>query len=119
MKLVHADEVSPQVVSEEGARDVTVRWLLARPEGAPNFAMRLFDVAPGGCTPQHQHAWEHEVFVLAGTGEVVTADGPVPFQAGDAVLVMPDELHQFRNTSGSVARFICLIPLAPQEGCSG
>jgi len=119
MKLVHADEVSPQVVVEEGAQAVTVRWLLARPEGAPNFAMRLFDVAPGGCTPRHQHDWEHEVFVLTGSGEVVTEHEPVRFRPGDAVLVMPNELHQFRNTGEGTAQFICLIPLAPQEGCSG
>ena len=119
MRLVHAEALPPQAVPEEGASEVTVRFLLARPEGAPNFAMRLFDVAPGGYTPRHQHDWEHEVFVLAGAGEVTTAAGPVSFAAGDALLVAPGELHQFRNTGPGPLRFLCLIPLAPPSDCPG
>jgi quercetin dioxygenase-like cupin family protein len=119
MRLVHAEALPPEAVPEEGAREVTVRWLLARREGAPNFAMRLFEVAPGGYTPRHQHDWEHEVYVLAGGGEVTTAEGPVSFTAGDAILVPPNEIHQFRNTGSGALRFLCLIPLAPPSDCPG
>lgn len=111
MKLVHASEVEPEEVTEEGAAATTVRWLLSRPEGAPNFAMRLFELAPGGRTPLHEHAWEHEVFVLEGQAEVVSKEGPVELQTGTAVLVLPGETHQFRNTGGGAARFLCMIPL--------
>ncbi|MFB3882327.1 MAG: cupin domain-containing protein [Armatimonadota bacterium] len=111
MRVVHSREVAAQPVQEEGARNATVRWLLSRPEGAPNFAMRLFELQPGGSTPLHSHAWEHEVFVLEGAAEVVTSAGPAALAAGDAVLVLPDEQHQFRNTGSSPARFLCMIPL--------
>jgi len=114
MKVVHSSEIEAKPVSEEGARGATVRWLLARPEGAPSFAMRLFELAPGGQTPSHEHAWEHEVFVLDGDLEVVTASGCVALGAGDAVLTMPQERHQFRNTAEAAAHFLCLIPL-PEE----
>ena len=32
--------------------------------------MRQFELAPGGHTPRHTHAHEHEVFVLEGAGVV-------------------------------------------------
>ena len=111
MKVVHSADVSPQPVTEEGARGATVRWLLSRPEGAPNFAMRLFELAPAGCTPLHDHSWEHEVFLLEGRAELVQPSGPTQLAAGDAVLVLPGERHQFRNTADRPARFLCLIPL--------
>jgi len=111
MKLVHSSEVEAAEVTEQGASDVSVRWLLSRPEGAPNFAMRLFELAPGGRTPLHEHAWEHEVYILEGRAEVVTKDGPVPATTGDAVLVLPNETHQFRNAGTGVAKFLCIIPL--------
>jgi quercetin dioxygenase-like cupin family protein len=73
--------------------------------------MRLFTVAPDGYTPKHQHAWEHEVYVLEGELEVFSEDGPRTVQAGDAVLVLLGELHQFRNTGKTEARFLCMIPV--------
>ena len=115
MKVVHQRDVPAQPVTEEGARDVTVRWLISRPEGAPSFAMRLFELAPGGATPFHEHGWEHEVFVVDGPVEVVAADGATALSAGDAVLVAPGERHQFRNTGGAVARMLCMIPLSDEE----
>jgi quercetin dioxygenase-like cupin family protein len=111
MKMVHSSEVTAQAVEEEGAKGATVRWLISRPEGAPNFAMRLFELEPGGSTPLHSHAWEHEVFILEGSAEAWSEEGPVAVSSGDAVLVLPDEQHQFRNTGQSPARFLCLVPL--------
>jgi len=114
MKVVHSAEVAAQPVTDEGARGATVRWLLSCPEGAPNFAMRLFELAPGGRTPLHRHPWEHEVYILQGTAEAVSESGPVEVTAGDAILVLPDERHQLRNAGDGAARFLCLIPL-PEE----
>ena len=51
--------------------------------GAPNFTMRHFEVAPGGRTPFHAHPWEHEVYVLSGTGKVRQKGGErAPSEAG-------------------------------------
>ena len=111
MKLVHSSQVEAGEVTEQGASNVTVRWLLSRPEGAPSFAMRLFELAPGGHTPLHEHAWEHEVYILEGQAEVVSKDGPIAAAAGDAVLVLPNEAHQFHNAGAGAAKFLCMIPL--------
>jgi quercetin dioxygenase-like cupin family protein len=72
--------------------------------------MRFFEIAPGGHTPKHSHAHEHEVFILEGSGVVVEGSREHPLQAGTAVFVAPDELHQFRNTGAGTLKFLCLIP---------
>ena len=110
MKVNAAEQVPSQAVQMEGAEGCSVRWLLGERDGAPTFAMRQFEVAPGGYTPRHSHDYEHEVFILEGSGEVFEGDAPHPLQAGDVVLVKPNEVHQFRNTGSSPLKFLCLIP---------
>ena len=108
-------DVEGKAVTEPGARGVTIRVLMGDDIGAPNFAMRHFEVAPGGNTPYHTHPWEHEVFILSGRGVVytskeATAISRQPLVAGTAVLVEPQEEHQFRNTGEEPLRMLCLVP---------
>jgi len=112
MKVIdHYTNVPAQTTEE--AEGVTIRWLLTKEEGAPHFAMRVFDVAPGRSTPYHTHWWEHEVFVLAGRGVVRDGAGEeIPLRSGSVVLVPGNERHCFRNTGDGAFRFICLIPHA-------
>ena len=110
MKVKHAEQVPAEPVAIEGATGVRMRLLIHQAEGAPNFYMRQFLLAPGGCTPSHSHAWEHEVYVLSGAGEVVSPEGPTPVGPGDCLYVAPMELHQFRNTGQAELRFLCLVP---------
>lgn len=93
-----------------GASGCRVRWLIGTADAAPNFAMRQFEIAAGGFTPRHSHPYEHEVFVLDGSGVVYEGDTAHPLQAGDVVFVQPDEIHQFRNTGDQPLRFLCMIP---------
>ena len=97
-------------VEMEGATGCRVRQLVGQVDQAPNFAMRQFEVAPGGHTPKHFHDYEHEVFVLEGEGLVVDGDQEQPLASGDVVYVAPNDVHQFRNTGDSPMRFLCLIP---------
>lgn len=110
MKVNHYERVSAAPVTMEGASGCQVRWLLDETQGAPNFAMREYEVAPGGYTPRHSHAYEHEVFVLEGQGTVLEGDVEHQLSAGDFVLVAPNELHQFRNTGQAPFKFLCLVP---------
>lgn len=110
MKVNPYQDVTQQPVEMEGSQGCSVRWLLGEKDGAPNFAMRQFEVAAGGFTPRHSHPYEHEVFVLEGEGEVFEGAVPHPLRAGDVVLVKPDEIHQFRNTGQAPLKFLCLIP---------
>ena len=93
------------------ADGVKVRWLITEEEtGAPNFAMRQFTVKPGGSTPQHAHPWEHEAYILEGSGTIQGGDEIETFKAGAVVYVPPDELHQFKNTGDVEMKFLCMIP---------
>jgi len=97
-------------VEMEGAAGAKMRMLIGPQEGACNFYMRHFEVAPGGHTPYHCHDYEHEVFVLAGTGVVRGESGSRPFQPHDVIFIPAGEMHQFCNTGNEPCEFICLIP---------
>jgi quercetin dioxygenase-like cupin family protein len=109
MKLVHHTDVEAKD-ADEGASRLKVRWLITKETGAPNFAMRLFEMETGGHSPLHEHPWEHEVFILEGEGLVVGGSEEAGFKAGDAVFVSPNERHQFRNTGKKKLKFLCLVP---------
>ncbi|MHB0856465.1 MAG: cupin domain-containing protein [Anaerolineae bacterium] len=93
-----------------GRPGVSLRWVLGANVGAPNFAMRVIDIEEGSATERHTHDWEHEVFVLEGTGSVCQAEGETAIAPGDCVFVAPNELHQFRNTGKGLLRVICVVP---------
>ena len=114
MKVHHYEQVTEQGVDMEGAVGCKVRWLIGEADGAPNFAMRQFEVAPGGHTPKHHHPYEHEVFVLEGSGVVLEGDVEHPLAAGNVIYVAPDEVHQFRNTGPAPLKFLCLVPTSAQ-----
>ncbi len=111
MKKVHYSDVPSEPVTIEGAEGVTIQWLIGASDGAPNFVMRRFEVAPGGHTPLHEHDWEHEVFILSGSGVVVGAGGEQRFSEGDVIFMPAGERHTFRNDGAQPACFLCLVPL--------
>ena len=110
MKLVPSTSIEAKEANE-GASKLKVRWLITEEIGAPNFAMRLFEMAPNGFSPKHTHPWEHEVFILEGEGTVLGGKEERKFKAGDAIFVPPDELHQFKNTGTKTVKFLCLVPV--------
>ncbi|MCK4452615.1 MAG: cupin domain-containing protein [Anaerolineae bacterium] len=103
-----------EVPAEAVGEGITIRWVIGRPEGAPNFAMRVIEFQPGAVFETHQHPFEHEIFVLEGEGVVEGPGGEVPMRPGVALYVPPDEPHGYRNTGEGTLRFICVIP-HPEE----
>ncbi len=109
-KCVHHSKVKLETMQEEGAEGISVRWLIKKDDGAPNFAMRLFEIKPQGHSPLHNHDWEHEVYVLEGNCEV-TCDGEKSnATAGYVVFIPPNAKHQFANTGKGTLKFLCLVP---------
>ena len=109
MKIFHYTSVEAKDAQGESSK-VRVRWLITKKTGAENFAMRLFELEPGGYTPFHIHDWEHEVFILEGDGVVVGGDEERLFRTGDVIFMSPNEKHQFRNIGKNIAKILCLIP---------
>lgn len=110
MKVAHYKDIPPDPAGEEGASRIAVRWLITEKDGAPNFSMRVIEVEPDGHSPYHSHPWEHEVFILEGSGVLVHEEKEIPFARGDIIFIPPGEQHQLRNTSDERLEFICLIP---------
>ncbi|MCK4434272.1 cupin domain-containing protein [Candidatus Bathyarchaeota archaeon] len=109
MKVFHYKEVEAKDAGK-GTSGLSVRWLITKEIGAENFAMRLFEMEPGGSSPFHSHHWEHEVFILEGEGIVVGGGEKREFRAGDVIFIPPNEEHQFENNSEKTVKFLCLIP---------
>ena len=90
--------------------------LLGPKDDVPTFAMRMFELAPGGHTPYHSHPFEHEVIVMSGQIGIVVSDKNYPLNNGDVILVEPDEIRQFRNLSDvDSAKMICIVPKEYQK----
>ncbi|MFC6787007.1 cupin domain-containing protein [Halobaculum halobium] len=93
-------------------------------DGAPHFAMRRFELAPGARVPNHTNEVEHEQYVLAGeytvgfgaASEAPTEDGEAvareehSVSAGDALFIPAGVPHWYRNDGDEEAAFICVVP---------
>jgi len=111
MKVEKSANIASKPVNVEGAKGVNIRVLISKDE-APTFAMRMFEVEPGGNTPLHHHPHEHEVFILEGTGTLVHEGKEHRLSRETVVFVPGNDEHSFKNTGGSALRFLCLVPLS-------
>lgn len=99
-----------------GTEKATLRWLIDRNNGAKTYALRLFEIQPGGIVPLHQHPEEHEIYVISGKAEVLSSAGTLPARKDDAVFIPPNIPHGIDNRKGKdVFKFICAIPLISKE----
>ena len=100
----------------KAVRRAEKRVLVGPNDSAPNFSMRKFTLGSDGCSPYHTHPWEHEVYVLAGTGQVRFDGGSHDVKPGDFAFVPPGDEHQFVNTGDGVFEFLCMVPLVGEDG---
>lgn len=110
MKVEKSSNITKTAVEIDGAKDVSIRWLISREDGAENFAMRMFELQPGGHTPLHTHQHEHEVFVVEGQGVFVCEGAEYEFGSEYVIFVPGGKEHCFKNTGDSILRMLCLIP---------
>jgi len=80
-------------------------------DGAPVYKLRMIEIDPGGNSPHHSHPYEHENFVVAGTGQVNIDDVWHDLEPGDVVFVPPGIQHQYRNAGDATFKFLCGIPV--------
>ena len=110
MHITSLDQVKGGIPNMEGAAGVFKQVPISKADGTPNFSFRVFTIEPGGHTPHHAHGFEHLNYVIEGKGVVVAKDGERALKQGDFVLVHPNEVHQYRNTSDSPLVIICAVP---------
>jgi len=107
------DEVTDEAV---GAADgLSKGVLLDASDGAPNFALRRFTLAPGARVPEHTNAVEHEQYVLEGEYVVGIDDEEHVVRAGDALLIPAGVVHWYRNEGEDPGAFLCAVPNGDDE----
>jgi quercetin dioxygenase-like cupin family protein len=108
----HYLDVKEELPPLAGAQS-TIRWLISQKTGAPHFAMRVIEIKrKGEKIPLHAHGYEHEAFVITGSGKAFTKDRETAVSFGDYIFTAPGEEHGFENTGDEPFRFICVIPIA-------
>ena len=112
MKVISLEKIEKKAVDMRGAKNVWKQVPISASDGSPVFCFRVFTVDPGGHTPYHTHPFEHLNYVIDGHGALVNADGDrIELEKGDFSLVLPDEKHQYRNTSDTEPLvMICAVP---------
>lgn len=110
MKVEKSSNIAKKPVEVDGAKGAEMRLLISEADGAENFLMRMFELQPGGHTPLHAHAHEHEVFVVEGSGVFVCAGQEHEFGPEYVIFAPPNKEHRFKNTGDSILRMLCLIP---------
>jgi quercetin dioxygenase-like cupin family protein len=111
-KVCHYSEVPAEVFGDE-APGVTIRWVIdEEKDGAPTYALRVIEVAPGGHTPNHTHPFEHENFIFQGKGRVQIDGEWFEVVSGDVVFVPPGSQHTYVNSGDEPFKFLCGIPVS-------
>ena len=105
-------EVVAVPMAGAGIQGVVKRVLVSPEQGWDGWVMRLFDIDPGGHTPQHAHDWPHINFVAGGRG-VLHLDGEdYQLEAGSYAFVPAGLKHQFRAAADEPLSFVCIVPEA-------
>ncbi len=100
--------LDPYVV--DGAEAGTRQVLIGPGDGAENFALRCFTLAPGTTSRFETHAHDHGVYVLHGHGHVLLGDDVHALGPGDVVFVGPHERHAFTANADEPLGFLCVVP---------
>ncbi len=110
MHKINIDEIPKDSINRVYMRGVSIRYLAVEEFGAPNFEMRYFELQKNGKTSLDQHDYEHEVFILRGSGKLVLDGKEYSLRQNDAILIEPNEQHQFFPEGEEPFGFICIVP---------
>ena len=111
--LKRGDEVAYEAV--DAADGLRKGVLIDESDGAPNFAMRRFELAPGAAVPRHTNAVEHEQYVLAGEYVVGIGETEHVVSPGDSLLIPAGVEHWYRNEGEAPGAFVCVVPNGDDE----
>ncbi len=112
MKIINIRNVEYTQLTINGAQHVLKQIPISKSDGTPNMSMRVFTLKPNGFTPYHKHNYEQLNYIIEGEGILINEEGiELPLCKGDFVLVLPNEIHQYKNKSSEKDFvFICCVP---------
>jgi quercetin dioxygenase-like cupin family protein len=107
--VIHrAEDVEYETV--DAAEGLSKGVLIGDEQGAPNFAVRRFELDAGAEVPKHTNEVEHEQYVLEGEYVVGVESEEHAVSAGDSLLIPAGVVHWYRNESDEAGAFVCAVP---------
>ena len=88
-------------------------------DNPPTCTLSYSHIPPGESSSHHIHPWEHEVFLIAGSGTLFCDGVAYPVKAGDAIFIPGNVDHYTLNDGGDggdIARIEVNPLLAAQSG---
>jgi len=110
MFSVNDKYIKEEKVEMYDSEGVHIQWLLSKNEGSTVSTMRKYTIKSKGKIPFHNHPWEHIIYVLKGTCEVLSGDTTTSAKSGDAIFIPEYEKHAYVNNSDDDFVFLCIIP---------
>ena len=86
--------------------------ILSFEDGVPNYVMLYIEDLPGESSQHHTHPWEHEAYIVKGSGILWVEGVEYDIKQGDAVLVPPNSEHHFTNTGSETLGRVTVNPLS-------
>lgn len=110
-KVMHYTQIQAETYGDT-APGTSIRWLIDDDhDGAPVYALRMIEIAPGGHSPKHTHPYEHENFIVEGSGRLLIDETWHDLKPGDVAFVPAGVLHQYANAGETTFKFLCGIPV--------
>lgn len=88
----------------------TYRRVLVSADEAPHFALRRFEIKPGGEIPLHTNSVEHEQYVLSGKARVMIGAEEFVAEAGNALFIPAGVEHCYSTEGVESYIFLCIVP---------
>jgi quercetin dioxygenase-like cupin family protein len=94
--------------------------LISIDDKPPTCTMTYSVIEPGKTSVHHIHPWEHEVYILEGSGVLVQDGKEYPIREGDGIFIPPNVDHYTLNnrTSGNIRR-LEVNPLIASQSTAG
>ena len=67
----------------------------------PTCTLSYSHILPGETSSHHIHPWEHEVYIIQGSGTLLCDGKEYPVKARDAIYIPPNVDHYTLNTGGA------------------
>ena len=92
--------------------------LVSLDDNPPTTTLSYSHILPGETSSHHIHPWEHEVFMIKGSGTLFCDGVEYPVKAGDAIFIPGNVDHYTLNNGGEgeIQRIEINLLLASQSG---
>ncbi|HPF87903.1 MAG TPA: cupin domain-containing protein [Candidatus Limiplasma sp.] len=118
MIVSHIDETKIVTLPDGLYKNVKGQVLISPACGSDEYVLRLFHIAQGGYSANHEHDYPHYVYVVEGEGYVEVNHEKFPIKAGSYAFIPNNAQHQLVNTAtdGQTLKFLCMVPVEGHKG---